>query len=152
MRTIPSTPPTPPTPRTRKVIIELRHSEALGAAAASIAAGGAAALGVDVAAAVPSLPGIRLDPSFPPVRIPGSISLDFAADPQDVSERFALTDRPEESTYIVRGEVPVEENGEGAVTALVAAAAITEAAVAVYADVAIDVCPVCPGDAAMGSD
>jgi len=102
--------------------------------------------------AVPALAGIEIDHTFPPVPIPGSISLDFAADPQDVSERFALSESPEDATYIIRGEVDVQENADGEVISVAAAAERTDGAVAIYADVALQPCLICPGSPPLGTD
>lgn len=128
----------------RNVIIELSGSTRLGTFAAAMAAGAAPQLDTDL---VPALEGIRWDPLYPPVQVPAMTPIEDSEDPQDVSARFSLDDRPEAATYLVRGEVPADR-----AEAFAEEASRSEGVVGVYADVAIEVCRICPGDPPLGTD
>jgi subtilisin family serine protease len=125
-----------------RVLIQLRSSQTAHAAAR--ASQPAPALTAHVASAVP---GLQIDADYPPVQVPGVISMTggpvFSLD-QPVTYSHEAGD----STYLVRGQLP--DGGPG-LAALRAARAHPEV-VGVFADPVIESCPVCGGDGPVGSD
>lgn len=128
----------------RKVIIEVQHSQTL----ANLAATGASVS--DISHEMAPIPaGVRVDPTFPPVPVPGrttnQTAFDMASfDPKNVSEPYDLDDRPEATSFILRGEVD-----DDVVEAVESPAVVPGAKI--YADVAIGVCQVCPGSPPLGN-
>ncbi|HTE17539.1 MAG TPA: S8 family serine peptidase [Armatimonadota bacterium] len=131
-----------------RVIVELRRSEALTGA---VARGESfAAVADSVAAAVPALAGLNIDPAFPLVSVPSIARAELEAVIFGFAPRRidAAALPPEaEDTYIVRGEVPDDE-----IEGLPARADDSQAIVQIYADVAVEPCPICPGSPPLGSD
>jgi len=123
-----------------KVLIQLRHSPEVHAAAAAFAA-------VTPAVAT-TLPGVEVDPSFSPVQVPAvfptepgfALSLSHAV-------RFSMI--PEQSTYLVRGTIPDEESAQRSATATAYA---NPNVVGLFSDPQIASTIVCPGDPAVGDE
>src|SRR5262249_41040330 len=82
-----------------RVIIQLRHSPQLHAAAAGMAAFTSAPEIESV------LPGLALDHKFATVQIPGPKAPYPGASPFDLAQQLSFSMQPEESTYIVRGQI-----------------------------------------------
>lgn len=137
----------------RNVLIELAYSGALEVAAWSAAENsyaetetGPAFAGMVVQAipaiakAVPPIAGLSMDPSFPPVAVPGLVPREAPDDPTDVGALLAMASGPASSTYVVRGQVEAAD-----VPAMEKAAAATGAVVQTYVDPTIQVCRLCSG-------
>lgn len=120
----------------RNVIVELKGTAALQDLA--FAAMENPQMGLETAA-VPEIPGISWDPTFPPVQIPRAESPQMAA----LGIPAELTEEP---TYIVRG-VMREEAG---VTPEMAVA-FHPATVQIFADPRIEPFPICPGSPPLGT-
>src|SRR5262245_21994148 len=100
-------------------------------------------MGMDVHTAIP---GVTLDPSFPVVQVPGMRPVTGGAmfslhQPLQVSMDAAA------STYLLRGTMP-----DATLSGAFAAAVGHPDVVGVFADPAIESCPVCPGDPPVGTD
>ena len=122
----------------RPVLIELEHSSALEAAAA----------GLEAAVTAPA--GIMLDPGFAPVPVPDvSVRSPLEAGFES-SSRYAVDDRPEAVTYVVRGMMEVDDTEAGA-EAATAALTAQPGVRGVYADVEIEPQLICPGSPPMGT-
>src|SRR5207247_412135 len=106
------------------------------------------ALALDAAAVVAPLSqllsGIELDAGYAPVQLPESAGVQpsFLTDLVDVS--FV----GEQSTYLVRGLLPDDPDAQRAVFD---AGARSADVVGVFADAAVEPCPICPGDPPKGS-
>jgi subtilisin family serine protease len=95
------------------------------------------------------IPGLVIDPAFNPVQVPTPQAAEPGASPYLYSPAVSFSLAPEEATYLVRGAVPDDPQGQRA--ALAEATARPEV-VGVFADPAIGTCLVCPGDPAVGTD
>ena len=93
--------------------------------------------------------GLIVDPAFAPVQVPTPRPAEPGASPYRYSPATSFSMAPEEATYLLRGSVPDDPDGQRA--ALAEAAARPEV-VGVFADPAIATCLVCPGAPAVGSD
>jgi subtilisin family serine protease len=93
--------------------------------------------------------GLIVDPAFAPVQVPTPRPAEPGASPYRYSPATSFSFAPEEATYLLRGSVPDDPDGQRA--ALAEAAARPEV-VGVFADPAIATCLVCPGAPAVGSD
>jgi subtilisin family serine protease len=125
----------------RNVIIELKHTPSLEMAANP----DSPAVAMD--AAVPSLAGVQIDPSFAPVQLPRQVASPSATfDPFDTEESFSLDTTPESSTYLVRGQMADDPD------ASYNAAMANPEIVAIYSDPQIEVCAVCPGSPPLGTE
>jgi len=133
----------------RPLLIEMAPAPELADAASSaLWAGPEAAEAVAAAAALPPLPGVQLDTSYPPTQLPGRQAAERSDDPTDTAlEMFALTLEPEQSTYLVRAFVE-EDEAEATAERL----REREDVVGVYADPEVKPTIVCPGSAAVGTD
>ncbi len=129
----------------RRVIVELRHSQGRQNAFAHMLAS-AEAPGLDTAL-VPGLGEINWDSSFPLVELPAHRKTEESSDPADVGLRMAVDTEPANSTYLARGTVDDDQ-----LDALMAAANSSAAVVGVYSDVAVQPTLICPGDPALGND
>ena len=130
---------------TRRVIVELRHTQGRQNAFAETYFGlTAARLDTGV---VPSVANIDWDEDFPLVEIPALVVTEETADPFDVGLALSVDADPEHSTYLARGTVDEDD-----LDALVAAADASAAVVGVYADVQIQPTLICPGDPPLGDD
>ena len=95
------------------------------------------------------IPGLVIDPAFIPVQVPTPQAAEPGASPYLYSPAVSFSLAPEQATYLVRGAVPDDPEGQRA--ALAEATARPEV-VGVFADPAIATCLVCPGDPAVGTD
>lgn len=123
----------------RKVIVEMRASAALWNAAQQ-------PFGMALSAA-PSVVGVTLDPSYAPVPVPSLVDSGSGVEPFEMSDQLALDQRPEQSTYLLRGEV--EDADPSALAAL--AALVDPNVVGIFADEGIEPIGVCPGAPAVGT-
>jgi hypothetical protein len=126
----------------RNVIIEISKAAVESVAMAGLHSA-AAAVGASATAALPSL---RIDESFSPVDIPApDATARYTAEAEDdeADGQRGL----ESSTYLVRGTIEEE-----AIPNLREEIAASPSIVNIYADVAIDVCLICPGSPPLGTD
>ncbi|MFY9823695.1 MAG: S8 family serine peptidase [Thermoanaerobaculia bacterium] len=125
-----------------KVLVQLRSSGAAHVAAMSAVP--APALSAAVEAAVP---GLTIDPTYPPVQVPGVKTLSGAA-MQSLGQPMVFSLEPAESTYFVRGQIPDGSAQAGTY----AAVASHPDVVGVFSDPLIESNIICPGDPAAGTD
>lgn len=131
----------------KKIIIEMQHSQALAAfATTGSATADMSALPAALSEAVPGLPGVQIDASFAPVAIPTSTFPALSAAQAMSSDDLDELNRPVYTSYIVRGEVDEDELDN-----LLNAAQANAQVVNIFADVTIEVCPICPGDPPRGT-
>lgn len=128
----------------RNVIIELKHSRNVSAAALEMAESPDGAFDVRV---VPRVSGVNIDESFAPVAIPSLVEIPGGEEPVDESARMEIDERPDHATYLVRG-VMDDVNVES----VTAAAESAEEVVGIYADVTIEEFITCIGTPAVGTD
>ena len=129
----------------RRVIVELRHSQGRQSAfARMVASAEAPQLETDL---VPDLDAISWDRDYPLVEIPAMVPLEETTDPFDVGLRLAVDTEPSHSTYLARGTVDADE-----LDALMTAADTSNVVVGVFADVTIQPTQICPGDPPQGTD
>ena len=125
---------------TRRVLIELRHSPNMRAAAAARAIDAADAeispLATDA--------GVTIDPSFGVVELPREAAATAA---RDLDAAFAVDGVDDLSTYLVRGEID-ETTLEAATMAMRERPDV----IGVYADGPISPMAICPGSPPLGSD
>ena len=127
-----------------RVLIELRHSAKLHAAATGVEAF------AKMAPAVESLvPGLVLDHAFSSVQIPGLRALQPGASPYALDQPVAFSLEPQESTYVVRGQIPDDPVAQKNTLSV---AYRNPGVVGVFADPVIESCPICPGDPPLGTD
>ncbi len=124
----------------RRVIIEMRATPALWQAASQPFA--------QAAEALPSLPGIALDTSFAPVPLPALLERRGGDEPAERTDRLTLGLRPEQATYLVRGEI----DDEAPAVAAAAQPPVHPDVVGIFADVQIEPFGVCPGSPPVGDD
>jgi len=117
----------------RKVIVEMRASAALWQAANQPFA--------QAAQAMPSIPGVDLDFSFPPTPLPSLVESLGGDEPAEASDRLTLDMRPQQSTYLLRGEI----DDDAAAAQGVAATAANPEVVGIFADVPIEPIGGCTG-------
>ena len=129
----------------RRVIVELRHSQGRQTAFARMRAS-ADAPHLD-SGLVPDLDLINWDQEFPLVELPALRPTAESSDPFDIGLRMAVDQDPGNSTYMARGTVDDDQ-----LDALLAAAEASTVIVGVYADVAVQPTLICPGDPPLGSD
>jgi hypothetical protein len=129
----------------KNVIIEVFYNQAVADFSVSSMAGMPTT--TTVSEVVPQLPGLQIDSTFAPVAIPTENFSGLTAAPTLGSEALMDLDSPNNTSYIVRGEVE-----EGDLDNLLNAAQANSQIAGVYADVRIEVCPICPGDPPKGSD
>ena len=124
-----------------RVLIQLRSSKAAHAAATAATAQPSltAALGQAVA-------GLMIDPSYPPVQVPGVSGLAGAA-MHSLAQPLSFSAKPADSTYVVRGQIA---DGAGRAAAYAAASAHPDV-VAVYSDPLIESSITCGGSAPVGN-
>lgn len=126
-----------------RIMVQLRHSGGLHAAAA----GFAAPVGVDAVAAVASVAGgFKLDAAFPPVKVPG-VGTPTGTPFSTFTVPHLFLDAPEQSSYVVRGSVPDGHEQEAALRAVRGLPGVT----GVFADPKIERCLVCPGSPPVGT-
>src|SRR5436189_100834 len=111
-----------------KVLVQMRHTPDLHAAALAAAPAVALTAGVEAAAA-----GLMLDPEFPPVQVPSARTLS-GSPLTALSQPTNYSYDPQNSTYIVRGTIP---DGAAQLGALAAAAAHPDV-VGVFSDPVIE--------------
>lgn len=104
------------------------------------------------ASVIPSFANISLDMSYGGAQVPrvfslGSSDADTASNLFGAAAERSFSFEPQNSTYIIRGEVADEEQ----LQALEAEVAASDKALAVYADVEIQPQLICPGSAAVGT-
>src|SRR5215218_9104204 len=102
-----------------------------------------------VATAEAPIPGLVIDPAFNPVQVPTPRAAEPGASPYLYSPAVSFSLAPEQATYLLRGALPDDPDGQRA--ALAETVARPEV-VGVFADPAIATCLVCPGDPAVGTD
>jgi subtilisin family serine protease len=124
----------------RNVIIELKYNRDLAASAFSAAPAVEKKLEKDT---VPKIPGIKYDPDFAPVNLPGLQARTANHVPYISGAKFDLVLEPQESTYIVRAEVDENKIDD-----------VKEApeVVGVFSDVEIQPAIICPGSPPMGTN
>jgi subtilisin family serine protease len=135
-----------------RVIIQLRHSPQLQAIAAAASRRRAAAVNVAAVLAPPAetlVRGFVHDATFSAVQVPNPLPLHPGVSRFALAQPMAFSFTPEESTYLIRGEIPDEP---AALTETLVEAQTNPNVVGVFADPAIESCPICPGDPAKGSD
>jgi subtilisin family serine protease len=125
---------------TRRVLIELRHSPNMRAAAAARSIDAAEPAVGPLAAAS----GIAIDPGYGVVELPRDVA---ATATRDLDAAFAVEGVDDLSTYLVRGEID-----ENALDAASMALRDQPDVIGVYADGPIYALPICPGSAPLGSD
>ncbi len=126
----------------RNVIIELKHTPSLEA---TVAASRNATTPLETA--VPSLAGINIDSTYTPVGLPRLVPPPAAAfDPYDTEVRKSMDATSKNSTYLVRGQLADDTE------ASYQAAMKNPNVVGIYADPQIEVCAVCPGTPALGTE
>ena len=131
-------------PEMRRVIVELRYSAGRRDLARDVASGETRPhVTADV---VPSIAGLEIDPTYPPVELPALVAASSRG-PRDVTEGLALDTDETHATYLVRATVSEDD-----LDATVAAADSNQAVVGLFADVAVQPCLICPGDPAAGDD
>jgi subtilisin family serine protease len=128
----------------KNVIVEVLQTQAIADFAASSMAGMPMTLAVSEV--VPELPGLQIDSTFAPVAVPTAEFPGLTGAPTLSLEALADLDSPTYTSYIVRGQVE-EQDIDNLVNAAQANSQIT----GIYADVTIEVCPICPGDPPKGS-
>lgn len=117
-----------------RVLVQLRHSPDLAAAAAADEPAGPLAMGAEEAT-----PGFSLDSSFEPVLLPTPTTEEPGADPFALSQGLSFSMEPEAATYIVRGEISDADVNQS-VQALTVA---NRDVVGVFSDPVIEQC-ICP--------
>ena len=101
------------------------------------------------AATAAPIAGLVIDPAFAPVQVPTPRAAEPGASPYRYSPAVSFSMAPEQATYLVRGTVPDDPDGQR--SALAEATARPEV-VGVFADPVISTCLVCPGSPPLGSD
>ncbi len=125
-----------------KVLVQLRSSG--GAHAAAMASAPVPAL---TAALETAVGGLTIDPSYPPVQVPGVKNL--SGSPMvSLAQPLNFSLAPSESTYLVRGQIP---DGSSQAAALAATTSHPDV-VGVFSDPLIESCVVCPGDPPVGKE
>jgi subtilisin family serine protease len=120
-----------------RVIVELKPSVALATLAF------APESDEDTAAALPSVAGVELDPTFPPVPLPRLVPREMRSDdPHDTGVLLEVDLAPEAATYVARAEVEEEQIEE---------LRRNRAVLEVYSDPRIEPTLICPGDPAQGT-
>lgn len=127
-----------------RVLIQLRHSAQLHAAARRSAAFGPMASSVENL-----LPGLALDHSFASVQIPMPHPMQPGASHFALSQPLSFSLAAADSTYVVRGQIPDDPEGQ---RNTLAAAYRNPAITGVFSDPVIETCLVCPGSNALGTD
>lgn len=128
----------------KNVIIELSATAVPSAGAMGI--GPAAAIAIE--AVVPKdIPGINLDPDFAAVPLPKHLPKVTSVSPFDVGVAFVLDASPQVSTYVVRGSIDSKAITESGFSFKPPAGVM-----GIYADPTIEVCIICPGSPALGTD
>ncbi|MFN3287181.1 MAG: S8 family peptidase [Sphingomonadaceae bacterium] len=122
----------------RPVLIELEHSPALESAAA----------GLEAAVEAPA--GLILDPGFAPVPVPALVGHSPLEAGFESAAQVSVDDRPEASTYVVRGMMEVGDS-EAEAAAAAAAVSADPRVRGVFADVEIEPQLICPGSPPMGT-
>jgi subtilisin family serine protease len=129
------------------VIIELKPSTDTIAGLLQATPAEASALGL--AATLPSIPSLSIDPSFPPVAIPAATHPSLAAALSPDAELPEWVDDPENSTVIVRGTMDESDSDSLLQTTTMGSG---QQVVGVYIDAIVQPCLICPGAAALGTD
>lgn len=117
----------------KRVIIEMRSTAALAAAAADGQGPGSSSV---------QLPGFRADKDFPPVSLPGLAPRDHSGDARETGALFRVDASPEAGTWLIRGEMP---EGRGMPK-------LPDNVVGIYADCEIETAVICPGSGPLGTD
>jgi subtilisin family serine protease len=125
---------------TRRVLIELRHSPTMRAAASARSVLAASGDLNPLAAAS----GITIDARYGVVEVPREIT---AMANRDLTTAFAVEGEDDLSTYLVRGEVD-----ENAIEAATMALRDRADVIGIYADGPISPMPICPGSSPLGTD
>lgn len=128
----------------KKVIIEIPYNQAIADFSARSLTG--MSMTSSVNEIVPQLPGLQIDPTFAPVAVPTAEFPGLTAAPTLGLDDLADLDSPTYTSYIVRGEVEEQD-----IDNLVTAAQVNSQISGIYADVKIEVCPICPGSPPNGS-
>jgi subtilisin family serine protease len=119
----------------KNVILELKHSPSLEALGADPTAALAA-----MATDIPQIAGVQVDASFVPVQLPRVVTAipSAAFNPYDTEEALIIDELPQNSTYLVRGQIADENK------TTYEAAKKNPNVVGIYADPQIEVCVTCP--------
>jgi hypothetical protein len=124
-----------------RVLIQLRSTKAIHEAAAAAKAQPSLTAGITNAIST-----LSIDPSYPPVQIPGVTGMAGAA-VNSLSQPLRFSAAPADSTYIVRGQIA---DGAGRASAFAAATAHPDV-VGVYADPLIESCITCGSTPPVGN-
>jgi subtilisin family serine protease len=127
-----------------RVLVQFRSSPAMHAATLR-----GEAMPEFAAAAAAPIAGLVIDPAFPPVQLPTPLPAEPGASPYRYSPAVRFSMAPEQATYLVRGNLPDDDDRQRAV---LAEATARPEVVGVFSDPAISTCLVCPGSPAVGSD
>jgi subtilisin family serine protease len=119
-----------------RVIIQLRHSNQLHAAATEALAFEAAAPNI-----TGPLPGLELDHPYASTQIPKLLPLQPGASAFALAQPLDYSFEPEQSTYVVRGRISDDQDAQ---RNTLAAAYADPNVVGVFADPVIESCPNCP--------
>jgi subtilisin family serine protease len=119
-----------------RVILQLRHSSQLHAAAAGTTGFAAAAANITA-----RLPGLELDHQFASVQIPKLIPQQPGASAFALAQPLNFSLKPDESTYVVRGRISDDRDAQ---RNALAAAYANPNVVGVFSDPVIESCPNCP--------
>src|SRR5207302_10678871 len=127
-----------------RVIIQLHHSLELHAAAFNV-------MSLDELPHTvgKQISGFVLDSTFPAVQIPAPLPMIPGGSPFSLAQPLSFSFEPQQSTYLVRGEIPDAPAGR---SQALGAAYANSNVVGVFADPVIESCPICPGDPPLGSE
>lgn len=127
----------------KNVILELKHSPSLEALAADPTAALTA-----MATDIPQIAGVQVDASFAPVQLPKVVAATPSPtfDPYNIEEAMSIDEMPQNSTYLVRGQIA--DDSESSYKAATKNANV----VGIYADPQIEVCAVCPTSPPLGAE
>ena len=124
-----------------RVLIQLRSSKA--AHAASLTARAQPTLTASLTEAVA---GLTIDPSYPPVQVPG-VTGDGGAPLHSLAQPLTFSVKPADSTYLVRGQIA----DGGARAAAYSSATSHPDVVGIYSDPLIESCITCGGTPPVGN-
>ena len=93
--------------------------------------------------------GFLPDATFSAVQVPVSIPVYTGMSPFALAQPLSFSFNVPETTYLIRGEIPDDPIG---LSETLVAAHANPNVVGVFADPAIESCPICPGDPPRGSD
>jgi subtilisin family serine protease len=125
-----------------RIIVQLRYSPDLHAASKGVAAF------TETAPVEGGLPGFTLDHTYGTVQIPQPQAVEPGASPFDLAQPLSFSIVPQESTYIVRGQIPDDPEGR---RNTLATAYSNPNVTGVFSDPVIESSLICPGNPPLGS-